>query len=420
MKKKMNFAMSMVMLSAALSSANAFTAPPSFSQRIWTTLLYVDKSKDNAPPQHITNDFDTIVRPLSSALTSTLLASSLLFSSPLLPPPEVQAASPVASPIATSVEIEIKNIPALTRKAVANREQLTNYLIESAKSIKPILELLSDSDTVTVTPPKDIKKAVNALLAGDAQFNVNGESVDVRVESVPGVIVVRVINPNIPRIPFLKDGTAALKFVDEIIDVAPAELEKIAEEAEAIEKFLTWGSTTRAPITYKGSSLDYFLSRKFLYNGNTVSLGSIGDLTNSEVIIAGLGVGIAGAYGSSYVYYVSEKEKEEKEASEKKAAVAANKKAKAGPAAAKVQGENKEKPTPTPINDDEQNNAMVEDIPKEKKGVATFQVVVEKKEEVEKREPVTTTKEDSPLRGDDKPKRRKRDAIKNIFRRKKE
>ena len=415
-----------ILATAVISSTNAFVTPTLFSQRSssTTTFLYAgsDDTDDTASTQHhLTNPFDTsFTRPLYTAVTSAFLATSLLFSNPLLPTPEVQAATAQqVSPIATSVDIEIKNLPALTRKAIANRDALTNYIIDSAKSIKPILELLSESDTVTVIPPKDVKGAVNALLTkGDAQFNVNGQSVDVRVESVPGVIVVRVINPNIPRLPFLKDGTAALKFVDEIVDVAPAELEKVAEEAEAIEKFLTWGAPQKAPITYKGSTLDYFLSSKFLYNGKAVSLGGLGDLTNSEVIFAGLGVGIAGAYGSSYAYYTSEKEKEEKEAAEKKAAVAAKKKAKAkaaSAATAKTQTEKKdenEKPKPKKVEKPKEE-------PAEDKTQQAVAVQTEEKNETVatkgKEESSTTSGSD-----DDKPKGRKRDAIKNLFRRNKE
>ena len=414
-----------ILATAVFSSANAFVTPTLFSQRssATTTFLYTgsDDADDTASTQHhLTNPFDTsFTRPLYTAVTSAFLATSLLFSNPLLPTPEVQAATAQqVSPIATSVDIEIKNLPALTRKAIANRDALTNYIIESAKSVKPILELLSESNTVTVIPPKDVKGAVNALLTkGDAQFNVNGQSVDVRVESVPGVVVVRVINPNIPRLPFLRDGTAALKFVDEIVDVAPAELEKVAEEAEAIEKFLTWGAPQKAPITYKGSTLDYFLSSKFLYNGKAVSLGGLGDLTNSEVIFAGLGVGIAGAYGSSYAYYTSEKEKEEKEAAEKKAAVAAKKKAKAKAASAEKKDE--KQPDAAPSTPKPKKVEKPKEEPADDKTQQAVAVQTEAKNETVatkgKEESSTTSGSDN-----DKPKGRKRDAIKNLFRRNKE
>lgn len=409
-----------ILATAVISSADAFITPTLFSQRssATTTFLYAgsDDTDDNASTQqHLTNPFDTsFTRPLFTAVTSAFLATSLLFSNPLLPTPEVQAATAQqVSPIATSVDIEIKNLPALTRKAIANRDALTNYIIESAKSIKPILELLSESDTVTVIPPKDVKGAVNALLTkGDAQFNVNGQSVDVRVESVPGVVVVRVINPNIPRLPFLKDGTAALKFVDEIVDVAPAELEKVAEEAEAIEKFLTWGAPQKAPITYKGSTLDYFLSSKFLYNGKVVNLGGLGDLTNAEVIFVGLGAGIVGAYGSSYAYYMSEREKEEKEAAEKKAKVAAKKKA----AAAKAKTEKKDdKPGAAPSTPKPKKVEKPKEEPAEDKTQQAVTVATE-----EKNETVATKGNEDSSTSDDKPKGRKRDAIKNLFRRNKE
>ena len=309
--------------------ADAFTAPatksvglslrrPQHSSSISTAFA----RRDNADEEITTSG---IARPLVTAVTSAFLATSLLFSSPLLPTPDALAtvaaanARPLATETATSIDIDLSSLPALTRKAIVNREKLTNYLIESIKSFKPILDLLSDSDAVTVTPPKDVKGAINqALTKGDAQFLVNGESVDVRVESVPGVIVIRVINPHIPRLPFLRDGTAAIQFVDNIVDAAPEQLEKAAEEVQSIGKFLSWGAPQQAPIQYSGSSLDNLLSSKFMFNGNTISLGSFGDLTNSEVALLVLGAGIGGAYATSYAYYVSLNEKAERDANEKK------------------------------------------------------------------------------------------------------
>lgn len=424
------FALPLAILAALLTGANAFTSPLASSRRI-STSLYVDSDKES----EITNPLTTITRPLFTALTSAALATSILFSSPLVPPQDVQAATPKeVSPIATSIDIEIKNIPSLTRKAIAKRDALTNYVIESAKSIKPILELLSESDTVTVIPPKDIKGAVNALLtAGDAQFNVNGESVDVRVESVPGVIIVRVINPNIPRLPFLRDGTAALKFVDEIVDVAPTELNKVAEEVNEIEKFLTWGAPEKAPITFKGSTLDFFLKNKFTFNGDTVSLGALGDLTNSQVIFGGLSVAIAAAYGSSYAYYTSVKEAEDKAAAEKKAKVAAKKKAKAAAEKAAKANEQaqvkkkEEKTAATPKKVDAPKEETAEKVPEKKEEVDVV-ATEEKKVEVAKAEPEPEPEPESPPAptpaptpvDDEEPKGRKRDVIKNLFRRKKD
>ena len=414
-----------ILATAFTLEANAFTAPNAFSKRSSSTTIYAESND---------NPLETIAKPLFTAISSAALATSILFSNPLMPTPEVQAAANV-SPIATSIDIEIKNIPTLTRKVIANRDTLTNYVIESAKSIKPILELLSESDTVTVVPPKDVKGAVNALLtSGDAQFNVNGESVDVRVESVPGVIVVRVINPNIPRLPFLKDGTAALQFVDGIVDVAPTELNKVAEEAKALENFLTWGARDEPLLKYGGSSLDRFLSNTIVYNDNAVSLGPLGDLTNGEVIVVGLSAGIAAAYGASYSFYVSEREADAKAATDKRAQVAAKKKAKAAADAAakkkaKAEAEKKEEPVAAPKKK-EVKQASVEEVVEKKEEVVEVKAeekqvddkkVEEKeaevKEAVETEPPTTTTiaSEES-----EETKGRKRDAIKSLFRRKKE
>ena len=147
-------------------------------------------------------------------------------------------------------------------------------------------------------------------------FVINGDQVvDVRVESVPGAIIVRVINPNIPRLPFLGDGDAALEFVDGVVGAAPGGLERAASGARAVGDFLTWGVPRggTAPLRYGGSSLEAWMSSEF---GGT-------DLTNADVVFLSLAVGIGGAYASSYAYYLSLREEAEREAGEKKAKAAA-------------------------------------------------------------------------------------------------
>eukprot|EP00571_Detonula_confervacea_P015358 CAMPEP_0172303208 /NCGR_PEP_ID=MMETSP1058-20130122/4778_1 /TAXON_ID=83371 /ORGANISM="Detonula confervacea, Strain CCMP 353" /LENGTH=452 /DNA_ID=CAMNT_0013013949 /DNA_START=90 /DNA_END=1448 /DNA_ORIENTATION=- len=374
-----------------------------------------DDDEDHHEIQQSSAEFNPIAeftRPLITAATCAVLATSLLFSNPLLPTPDAQAAANTAasasSQTATSIDIDLRSLPALTRKAIVNRDKLTNYLIESFKSFKPILDLLSESDTVTVSPPKDVKGAINrALTKGDAQFVVNGEAVDVRVESVPGVIIVRVINPNIPRLPFLKDCTAALKFVDEIVDVAPAEMEKAAEEVQAIEKFLMWGAPQKAPIQYKGSTLDYFLSSKFVVNGDTVSLGALGDLTNSEVALLGVSTGVAVAYSASYGYYVSLREEADQEAEERKAKMAAKKKAKAA-ADAKAKAE-------AASAAEKETAAQSAEVESASSKASEGDTEAKEEESV----PTEASDEEAPAT-EETPKVRRRDAIKNIFRRGKE
>ena len=227
---------------------------------------------------------------------------------------------------------------------------------------------------------------------------------DVRVESVPGVVVIRVISPNIPRLPFLKDGSAAIQFVDQMVDVAPKELERASEEVLAVEKFLTWGAPEKKEqITFSGSPLGRFMSSKFLLNGKAVSFGSF-DLTNSEVIFSSLGVGIVGAYGASYAYYVQLQEDAEREAAEKKAAAAAKRKAKADEQA-KAAAEAK------PVENNE--------VPKPVMEVVSVAVDEEDaKDQVEEgySAAATAAASEKETTTDDAPKRmRKRDAIKRMF-----
>ena len=229
---------------------------------------------------------------------------------------------------ATFIDINLRSLSLLTRRAVVNREMLTSYLVESLRSVKPILDLLSEGDApVAVSPPRDVRGAIDRVLTkGDATFVINGDQVvDVRVESVPGAIIVRVINPNIPRLPFLGDGDAALEFVDGVVGAAPGGLERAASGARAVGDILTWGAPQGegALVRYSGSSLEAWMSSEF---GGT-------DLTNADVVFLSLAVGIGGAYASSYAYYLSLREEAEREAGKKKAkavagAVASKKKKK--------------------------------------------------------------------------------------------
>ena len=348
--RRLTFA-TLLLLAFALSPINycvdAFVHPPStrtslIPSRISSSLLLkrpndvkrdsLDEDENNqfTLSDYLTRQFPSILAPLALSASLLFTPHQLLHTVQAIEPANA-VAKVTTSPIATSIDIDLKGVPELTRKAIANRDALQKYLIESAKSFQPILELLSQSDTVTVTPPKDVKGAINSLLGGEAQFVVNkGDIVDVRVESVPGVVIVRIINPNIPRLPFLKDGSAAIKFVDQIVDVAPKELEKASEEVLAVEKFLTWGAPVKKEqVTFGGSQLGQFLSSKFELNGKKVNMGAFGDLTNSEVIIGSLTVAIGGVYAASYAFYVQLQEEAEKEAAEKKATVAAKKKARA-------------------------------------------------------------------------------------------
>ena len=382
-------------LSASLSQQSA---------RCSQTFLKAASNDDNnqQQQQELSNPIEEFARPIITATTSLALAATLLFSNPILPTLDAQArpsASTQSSRTATSIEIDLKSVPALTRKAFINRDKLTNYFIESVKSFKPILDLLSESDTVTVTPPKDIKGAINeALTKGEAELNVNGESVDIRLESVPGVVVVRIINPNIPRLPFLKDGSASLRFVDDIVDVAPAELEKVAEEVQSVEKFLMWGAPQKAPLSYKGSSLSYWLSSNTLTNN--------GDLNNFQVVGLGIGGGIIVAYGASYSYYVSLQEEAARKEVEKKAKMAEKKKAKAKAAAKKKE----EGAPPATADKKEAKKPAPKSVPKPKPTVEKSDTSKTVKE---------TKKEDTTATTTTEKKGRKRDAIKNIFKREK-
>lgn len=316
---------------AFANPSTSFISPSRASLNLSPVISYLTPSND-----HNDIDLSPFTRPFLSAAAPLALSASLIFAPPLLTP-TTQAIEPAyavttsMSPTATSIDIDLKGLPALTRKAIVNREALQKYLIESVKSFKPILELLSESDAVTVTPPKNIKGAINELLGGEAEIVVNGNNLDVRVESVPGVIIVRVINPNIPRLPFLKDGTATIQFIDKMVDAAPKEIEMVGKEVKAVENFLTWGAPERKQqVLFSDSTLGQWLNAKFTYgDGKMVSLGAMGSLTNEEVVLASLGAGVAGAYGASYSYYVYLREEAEKEAEEKKAASAAKRQANA-------------------------------------------------------------------------------------------
>jgi CBS domain-containing protein len=190
--------------------------------------------------------------------------------------------------------------------------------MESYSSIQPIIDILAsknDDNIVTITPPTNVKDAIDLLLTkGEATFIINSkEIVDVRVESVPGVLIVRVTNPKLPKIPYFPDATGAIQFVEDITTAADTAVTSTAPVVKTVSNFLTWG----APITTTTTNEQLFTS-----------------LSEDEIKV-GLGVGmvtIGGAYGVSYAYYTKQQQEAENEMNEKKAKMSA-----AATAAAKKQ-----------------------------------------------------------------------------------
>jgi hypothetical protein len=252
------------------------------------------------------------------------MAAALLFSLPLAaaaavatPAPATSASSSktaaasaaVVDDTATAIDIKLQNIPALTRRAIVNRDKLSSYLMESYSSIQPIIDILAskndDNIIVTITPPTNVKDAIDLLLSkGEATFIINSkEIVDVRVESVPGVLIVRVTNPKLPKIPYFLDATGAIQFVEDISTAA--DTVSTSPVVKTVSNFLTWG----APITTTTNNEQLFTT----------------SFTEDEIKV-GLGVGmvtIGGAYGVSYAYYTKQQQEAENEMNEKKAKIAA-------------------------------------------------------------------------------------------------
>lgn len=323
----------------------AFSPPGRATSTTTTSVTRLSAIKNE---NHHSNN--PIMASIAASVGSTLLAASVLFGPPtaLLPPPAANAA-PVINTQAVSIDIDLRSVPSLTEKVFKNRDALTRYLLETASTLQPVLKLLSDSDTVSVKPPADVKGAARNLASGEAQFLLNGkELVDVRIESVPGALIVRIVDPNLPRVPFLKDGTAAMKYVDELVDAAPMALdgvEKLERAALEVEKdveflgnVLTWGAPEKggasSQITYRGSAIDRFLSSEFVVGEKAVA-------SNGEVLAGTVATTIVAAYGGSYTYYVSLQEEQERKDAEKKEMMLAKKKAIAAKAKATSEPEAK-------------------------------------------------------------------------------
>ena len=347
--------------------------------------------------------------PPSAAAASSLLAAALL----LLPLQDASAAATATPRTAAEVDIDFKSVPSLTRRAVQNRERLSGYLVDTAKSIKPILDVLSESDTVTVIPPKDTKGAIERLVRGDAQAVVNGNPVDVRVESVPGSVIVRITSPALPRLPFLADGSRAMEIVDDMVDAAPA----VAREVGEVESFLTWG-TDEPLLKYRGSSLDVLLSGEVAPGGPTV--GQVG-------LAAGV-AGVGAAYAGSYAYYTAERQRQDEAAREKAAAnkkKAEERKRKAEEKKRKDQEAKKQEEAASQAKEESTVEPEPEPEPAQQEATA-----VASKEEEETQEPVaedaSDVENDQPAEEeagasgeeDGVPERkRKRDALRRIFKR---
>ena len=297
----------------------AFAAPPARRS--------IRPTRD-APPARLPASSLDVTRPWHASAAASgaaaVLAGALLLAGPLPPVPAASAAlessapSTAAAATATAIDVDLRSLPGLTRRVVENRDRLD-------KDLRDVLEVVSGTKAVSVTPPADVRGAVNAALTrGDARFAVNGEPVSVRVESVPGVVLVRVTSPRLPRLPFLRDGTAALRFADDIVGAAPQQLERAAEEVQVVENFLTWGAPQVAPLQYKGSAADAFFSAPLP--------APLDSLNRGEGALLATGTGVLGAYAASYAYYVALQEKAEAAMAEKKAKSDAAKKAKAAAA----------------------------------------------------------------------------------------
>ncbi|EJK67593.1 hypothetical protein THAOC_11351 [Thalassiosira oceanica] len=346
----------------------------------------------------------------STAAASSLLAAALL----LLPLQDASAATTPTPRTAAEIDIDLRSVPSLTRRAVQNRERLTGYLVDTAKSIKPILDLLSESDTVTVIPPADSKGAIERLVRGDAQAVVNGNPVDVRVESVPGSVIVRITSPALPRLPFLADGSRAMAIVDDMVDAAPA----VTRGAGEVESFLTWG-TDEPLLKYKGSALDVLLSGESFPGGPTV--GQVG-------LAAGV-AGVGAAYAGSYAYYTSERQKQDEAAREKAAAnkrKAEERKKKAEEKKRKDQEAKKQEKAASQV---EEEPIVEPEPPQEATTAASKQTEQQEQADGEAvAEDVKVVEDDRPAEEDDAAgasededgvpeRRRKRDALKRLFKR---
>ena len=216
---------------------------------------------------------------------------------------------------------------------------------------------------------------------------------------VGGVVVVVVTGEERPR-------SLALEFVDGIVDAAPTRLERAADNVQALENLLTWGAPQQAPLQYKGSAVDNFLASRVLWGGNPVSLGPLGDVTNSVVAVVALGTGMAGAYSASYAYYVALQEEADRAAAEKKDKAAATKRAKA-----EVEAKKKEKKVKTAATEAEKAKADAPAAPP-KAEVAVPAAAPEKSAATETRDGTEDeTPESNGTTG------RKREAFKSLFRR---
>ena len=351
----------------------------------------------------------------STAAASSLLAAALL----LLPLQDANAATTPTPRTAAEIDIDLRSVPSLTRRAVQNRERLTGYLVDTAKSLKPILDVLSESDTVTVIPPADTKGALERLVRGDAQAVVNGNPVDVRVESVPGSVIVRITSPALPRLPFLADGSRAMAIVDDMVDAAPA----VSRGADEVESILTWG-TDGPLLKYKGSALDVLLSGRFEVAGQSLPGGP----TVGQVGLATGVAGVGATYAGTYAYYMSGKQKQEEAAKEK---AAANKR-KAEEKKRKAQEKKKKEKAASQAKED----SIVEPEPPQPKATAT--AVASKQEEQQgpadgvavaedvtdvKDDPLVEEEEDAAGASEEEEgvpeteRKRKRDALRRLFKR---
>jgi len=158
-------------------------------------------------------------------------------------------------------------------------------------------------DTILVKPPADWKGAARDALSGKGKVLVNGKPVYVAVESETGSLTFTIASPVLPKVPFLDPVTVDAGDnndigIDSNVGITPA---------PEIKKVGFWGREISLPsFTLGDREYDYSV---------TYGQSAVGSL-----------VGVAGSYGASYSYYLSEQKKEEEAAAAKKKALAEKKK----------------------------------------------------------------------------------------------
>jgi hypothetical protein len=203
---------------------------------------------------------------------------------------------PLAAPaFAQDVKADIQPLAA-AKSIFDHRSQLQQAAVDFVSSVQKLGNdldgVLPPAPDVTVIPPQDVKQAIKDALVGQGRLIVNGQPLYVEVDAKEGFYTFKIISPLLPKLPFL-EPTPEQRASMVIPRATVVQTTPVAQFQEAVpaggKPFWEWS------FKLPGANQDI------------------------NIVEAAAGV-VAGAYITTYGYYVASNALEEQQAKAKQEA----------------------------------------------------------------------------------------------------